>query len=695
MRRLVHLLVLAIFAFTVVAAAQQQESSTAASNPLVRLLQSKGVITEQEAATINQAGSAAEQQAALSKLLVSKGIISQDEYKQTAASASPAAQDDTFVPVAAHVAPADPMPPSLPAGPPDQKGPAVIPAVAPIRLLQSEPSKPGGLVPDIKLGSGARIKLYGFVKATVQYDTSDPQNLDFILPGFGSSNGALPQAVPTGLTGFPTIPGLGNADTGPYGDPQFRVEARQSRVGMNFEWPDLAGSNNTLTGRIEADFEGNFSRAQNRSVSTGRTNMFVLRLAWARIDHRISDRTNIFTVIGMDWTPFASSTFPNILESTGAGVYFGNIYERAMQFRGGIFHDFGGSRHFAIGIEPAIVAPLFGLLPGDVAVQLGVGERQGFDSARPEVQGRVYFQWQLDKAKGVAPAQLIFSGTEARRVAIVNRSAIASAVCGGPFAITSSTGQIVQAPCSPLVAGTPTPVDGLLLAAFPNGAQVGSNRWGATGEIQLPTRFVTIVGKAYTGEDLRFYFGNQIFSNYNNNRLGLLAAPGGSPCSATGGGCATAFNKDASSTVAFGFNPVTGAPEVISQSPVRTDGWFAQLAFPLSRIFNANPQGRNAGWTVGFTYGIDEAKAHDVRLASGRGGRGKSDMAIATLYWKMNQFVTFGYETSLYRTFSVCEDANGVASSASHVACVGTLYRGLPAREWHDFRNQFGPTFTF
>ncbi len=690
MRRLVHLLVLAVFAFTVVATAQQQDSSTAAGNPLVRLLQSKGVLTEQEAATINQAGSAAEQQQALSKLLVSKGIISQDEYKQTAASTAPPAQDDSgaLEPAAAHVAPADPMPPSLPAGPPDQKGPAVIPAVAPIRVLQSEPAKPGGMIPDLKLGSGAKIKFYGFLKATTQYDTSDPQNLDFVLPGFGSSNGALPQAITTGgNSGFAASPGLGNSDTGPYGDPQFRVEARQSRVGMNFEWPDLAGSKNTLTGRLEADFEGNFSRAQNRSVSTGRTNMLALRLAWMRIDHAVSDNTKLFTVIGMDWTPFASSTLPNLLETTGLGVFFGNPYERAMQFRAGIFHDFGGDRHFSLGIEPAIVAPLFGNLPGDVATQLGVGERQGFDSAQPEVQGRIYFQWQLDKARGVAPAQIIFSGTHATRAAIVNHAGVAS-------------------PTSPtcLAAVDPTCVADIkasLSAGLPNGAQVESHRYGVTAEIQLPTRYFTLVGKVYNGEDLRFYFANQIFSFFQNNSLGLLSGPaadGGTACSRTGGGCASALSKDGSSSVLFGWNPAlnagAGGWQTVPQSPVRTDGWFSQLAFPLSRIFNANPEGRNAGWTAAFTYGIDEAKARDVRLAAATGGRAKSDMGVATLYYKMNQFVTFGYETSLYRTFSTCSAAEGVVESFG-VVCPATLYRGFKAREWHDFRNQFGPTFTF
>ncbi|MDQ3750019.1 MAG: hypothetical protein M3367_13570 [Acidobacteriota bacterium] len=59
----------------------------------------------------------------------------------------------------------------------------------------------------------------------------------------------------------------------------------------------------------------------------------------------------------------------------------------------------------------AIVLPFFGNTPVNVADQLGFGERQGVDSERPEFQGRFVVQFQLDKAAGVVPAQLIASWT--------------------------------------------------------------------------------------------------------------------------------------------------------------------------------------------------------------------------------------------------------------------------------------------
>src|SRR5581483_1653680 len=61
----------------------QQDSGT--PNPLARLLQSKGIITEQEAATLNEATTPAEAERRLAKLLLTKGVLSQQEYEQTIA----------------------------------------------------------------------------------------------------------------------------------------------------------------------------------------------------------------------------------------------------------------------------------------------------------------------------------------------------------------------------------------------------------------------------------------------------------------------------------------------------------------------------------------------------------------------------------------------------------------------------------
>ena len=52
-------------------------------------------------------------------------------------------------------------------------------------------------------------------------------------------------------------------------------------MGSRFEWPDEFGKL-TMTGTIEADYESNFSRADNRNVSSIRGNVLQLRLAFGQ-----------------------------------------------------------------------------------------------------------------------------------------------------------------------------------------------------------------------------------------------------------------------------------------------------------------------------------------------------------------------------------------------------------------------------
>jgi hypothetical protein len=81
-------------------------------------------------------------------------------------------------------------------------------------------------------------------------------------------------------------------------------------------------------------------------------------------------------------------------------------------------------------------------------------------------------------------------------------------------------------------------------------------------------------------------------------------------------------------------------------------------------------------------YGFDEALARDVRRAGG--GRQKSDVGAGTLQYKLNNFVTFVLEESLYRTRAL-PNAAGVFPS----------FDGRPTREWKDFRSEIGPIFSF
>src|SRR5664280_3386413 len=93
---------------------------------------------------------------------------------------------------------------------------------------------------------------------------------------------------------------------------------------------------------------------------------------------------------------------------------------------------------------------------------------------------------------------------------------------------------------------------------------------------------------SYMGADLRFMFAGQLLSNYNY----------------TGGlsNKTNALSVDGSSTVVFGTNSA-GNAVAAPQLAVRGYGGFVQVGFPISRWFNADPKGRNAGWQAYYEYG--------------------------------------------------------------------------------------------
>jgi hypothetical protein len=500
-------------------------------------------------------------------------------------------------------------PTSAPALPPDNKGAAavsaVIPAIVPFRPLPVGGRERGALKPAFNIGS-VRVTPIASIKTTFIHDSSSPGGDDFPLPGF-------------------------LVDSGPTASPEFHVKVRSTRFGANFEWLDPS-RRLTITGRFEFDFEGNFSRADNRNLSSIRSNLLSFRLAYGRLDYKLSDRDTFSALFGQDWTPFASSTLAPLLETTGIGIGFGGLWERDPQMRFGWTHTFGS---FQLMPEFAVVLPASGDTPAaaDLAYQLGYGERQGADSNRPELQARIVFQWQLDHAPGVAPAQIIFSGEQGQREAIVLASAV-------PAAFTN---------------------------AFPTGATVSSNTDGWTAEWQLPTRFATFFGKYYSGSDLRWFFGGQLFSNYNDT-AGLT-------------GLTTALSSDGASTVAFGLK--NGVPVVAPQRPIRAAGGFASIGLPLSRIFGADPQGRNMGWSMYLTYGTDQAKTRDLLRLNPNGSRARSDMSVGSLQYKLNSWVTFAFEESLYRT-----RANTAAAGLP-------VFMGIPQHEWKDLRSEGGTIFTF
>jgi hypothetical protein len=614
------------------AVAQSQSTSQNSATPLVRVLQAKGILTAEEVAQLSQASSASDADSRLAKLLLSKGIISQSDYNQmlgdpsVVAASSPNSGGVSLVSTVYHVPGTAAVVPAVGSAvasnapivtvdsdqqqvPPSQTAsvsPTTISAANPIRPLPVGGIKKGELKPAITV-AGVGITPYGFLKATFIHDSSSPGGDDFPLPGF-----------------------LG--DTGPNAAPEFHVKARASRFGTNFEWGD-GSPNLTITGKLEMDFEGNFNRSDNRNLSSIRSSNVGIRLAFGRVDYKFSNADTFSALFGQDWTPFTSSTLPSILETTGLGIGFGVLWERAPQMRFGWTHNFGA---FQLMPEIAVVLPAVGDVPSaaNLSNQLGYGERQGPDSASPQLEGRLVGQWQLDHAPGVAPAELIVSFEEGSRTAIVLGSAVPAAYH----------------------------------AAFPTGARVGSPTNGVTFEWQLPTHWVTLIGKVYSGSDLRYYFGGQLFSNYNSV-FGLTNT-------------ADALSIDGGSTVVFGTN-ASGNAVVAPQLPVRARGGFAQIGLPLSRWFGSDPEGRNAGWSLYGMYGTDQANTTDLAKAAPGGSRARSDMTVGTLNYKLNKWISFSFEESFYRT------------RANTAVPVLPLFMGLHQHEWRDLRSEGGAIFSF
>ncbi len=651
---------------------------------LLGVLVMKGVLAPSEANAIRNAAPDAEFQL-LVEALSRKGVLNAADL--SAATPAPAAQpaaaaEQAAAPAAASVAvretvaaalaspeaspqqpqtkPQTPIP-SRVAGELPPPIPGVVGAVIPVRVFPIDAPKTGGLA-GIKAGP-ITLAPYGFIKATVVHDSSDPDGDDFPFPGIWLNSGNI-------------------LSTGPTQDPEVHIKARSTRFGLNVEWPDMS-KNLTLTGKIEGDFEGNFSEVDNRDVSSIRSNMPQLRLAFVRLDYHASDAFDVFFIGGQDWTLFGSGALENIVETTFNGAYWGNIWERSPQLRGGFIWTLDKKHHVNLEPQFGVMMPSTGqiLKLGSLGLagQLGQGEREGADSDRPEQEGRVALSYQLDNAKGVAPAQISLSGFHSRRTSIAyNKSAVGSSAAYGTLCATTN------------YCGT-----------FPNGFEASSNQWGEQIVAQIPTRWVTVVASGYQGADLRFYFGGQI-NSFATDVSGLTGVQGpfptldGGPLAAAGGavlGCSGVFTPSGGPVV-NGITPGTcgGSVVVAKQRPIRAFGGFVQVGLPLSRWFNADPKGHNAGWQLLFTFGKDQVNDRDLNhpgfVAAYNGGgtaplpllMGKT--AIGTLYYKFNNWCQFAFEQSVYATRGL-----------DHA----TIYTiaGTPSNEWQDHRTEFGPIFTF
>jgi hypothetical protein len=656
------------------AASSSATSSSATPAPsakvtaLLDMLVKKGILAPGEASQIRSASPDAELQL-LVEALNRKGILSAADLTAVDSNAAPAAAapsgptfvapssaDATSAPVmTAEVqqqqqpVPKNPQPQTQAAGAePISSRPAVpgvVPAVVPIRALPIDSPTKDGLVAAFRIGGANGVKMtpYGFIKASAAHDSSSPNGDDFPFVGiFLSSTSIL--------------------NTGPTKDPEFHLKARSTRFGANFEWPDPSPKL-IVTGRVEGDFEGNFSEVDNRDVTSIRSNALQLRLAYVRLDYNITDRMDLFFEGGQDWAIFSSTVLPNLFETTFLGAFYGTIYGRTPQMRFGTTYKVSNWRNIKISPEFALMMPSTGQIEklGSLGLQgqIGQAEREGADANRPELESRVVLQFQLDKAPAVPTAQIFWAGFYSRR-----RSIVTTSNYGTPTA--SCLANIVL--CDTYE------------GAFPNGFTTSSKQYGNQVGFSLPTRFATLVGSGYFGGDLRFFLGGQVNSYATDTTLLsnpiTFATVDGGPLAAAGA---------ATLATITGTNIVAIAP----QKPIRSFGGFLNLGLPVSRWFNADPKGRMGGWQVYLHIGKDQVVHRDLTNPNYSPAANTlsplpllmGKMFAATLYYKLNPWCTFGTEYSVY--------ASRLAPGSDYSIA------GSPSNEWQDHRIEFGPVFTF
>jgi hypothetical protein len=615
---------------------------------LLGVLVMKGILAPNEANSIRNADPKAEFQL-LVEALSRKGVLSAADLT---AAVTPAAQP---APAAVPETSSSTQRQEVAQNPPQKKpeAPGVVPAIVPLRVLAVDAPVKDGLIPSFKAGA-VKVTPYGFIKATAIHDSSDPNGDDFPFPGIFLNSSAV-------------------LSTGPTQDPSFHLKARSSRFGASFEWPDIS-KKLVLTGKVEGDFEGGFTEVDNADVTSIRNPQPRLRLAYARLDYAASDATDVFFEGGQNWTLFGSNALPNILETTFLGAFSGDIYDRSPQFRFGLVQKLSSDRNVKISPEFAIMMPSSGEIyklqgPGGNATsgfeaQIGEGEREGADSGRPEIEGKLALQFQLDKAPAVAPAQIFWSGFEGKRTSITTDANLTG------FADIASQ--------------------------FPRGFTNSSHMFGNQLAVQLPTRWFTLVASVYKGGDMRFMLAGQLntFLTDTSGLFNVTQVPTvDNVQAATGGmevGCTVAIT--AGTCAASG-----GSWRIAPEHPIGAFGGFINLGLPLSRWANADPKGHNAGWNLYLHVGKDQVVHHDLEHASGigcgsadgatgcNGGipLSQSRMVAATLYYKLNAFTTFAFEQSQYQT-TLLPDIGPAYSIA-----------GSPSNKWKDQRTEFGPIFTF
>ncbi len=330
MKRILQLIVSSIailFLAGMALAGQQQNGST--QSPLVRLLQSKGIITEQEAASLSAAVSPAEAEQKLVKLLLSKGVISQQEYDQmkSALGASSAADGSPAPRVVAvsHVTAAPVADSSRVTGETARKEPV---------SAEPQAQTEGPMTTQSKIP----VKIYGNILFNATFADRGANTID--IPLFPQKRGT---------------PADQNHQN-------FSTTLRQTRFGLRYEGKIFGDAK--LTGVFEFDLLGGkpaFANGANFDI-------FRLRLAYGRVDW-----THDSFEAGQDWAVF-SPLNPTTLATYAIPGFStsGNLWNRIPQIR--YEHREGEKSKFIF--TAALLDPNAGDSAGNPAARvIGLGER--------------------------------------------------------------------------------------------------------------------------------------------------------------------------------------------------------------------------------------------------------------------------------------------------------------------------------
>ncbi len=310
--------------FSALCASAQQSAQVLAS-----LLEEKGILSSADRARI-LAAAPDDAVGMIASLLRDKGLLSQADYARVAIPSNygplkmiPAVYNATAAPAAAPT--------------PGQSGSSQSLTV---------PAAPTA-VPTVMSRSKVPVTFYGNLLLSAFSNTSLNNNED--VPLFAGKQGT----DPTG------------------GDKNFGMSIRQSRFGMTYQGPDIAGAK--VSGAFEFDLFGGAATLPN---GVG-FDTFRARLGYGRMDWK-----NVSFEAGQDWSVFAPL---NPTSFAGYGVpdlsASGNLWMRSPQVRAEFRHDIGDNSHLVYAI--AATDPNVG---DDSATfsetrTAGIGERGRFPGA--------------------------------------------------------------------------------------------------------------------------------------------------------------------------------------------------------------------------------------------------------------------------------------------------------------------------